>query len=153
MKTSPMSVDVVVEQRIARRREEVASFAMDPANDARWIGALSSVRTLTDGPVRPGTQVERVAQFLGKRIEYVNEITELDPGRRLAMRSVRAPFPMTVTYEFEDAGGDSTLARIRTGGATGGYYRVAGPLLAAMVRRGVARDLRQLKRLLEDARG
>ena len=144
-----MSVDVTVEQRIARPREEVAAYAMDPANDASWIGALSSVRTLTDGPVRPGTQVERVAHFLGRRMEYVNEITELEPGRRLAMRSVRAPFPLTVTYEFDDAGDGATVARIRTGGETGGYYRLAGPLLSAMVRRGVARDLRALRRRLE----
>jgi hypothetical protein len=144
-----MAVDVTVEQAIARPREEVAGFAMDPRNDRRWIGALSEVRTLTDGPVRRGTQVQRVARFLGRRIEYVNEITELEPGRRLAMRSVKAPFPLRVTYEFEDAPGGGSLARIRTGGETGRYYALAGPLLSAMVKRGVARDLRALKQVLE----
>jgi hypothetical protein len=144
-----MAVDVTVEQAIARPREEVAGFAMDPRNDRRWIGALSEVRTLTDGPVRRGTQVQRVARFLGRRIEYVNEITELEPGRRLAMRSVKAPFPLRVTYEFEDAPGGGSLARIRTGGETGRYYALAGPLLSAMVKRGVARDLRALKQALE----
>ena len=145
-----MSVDVTVEQPIAKDREAVAAFAMDPRNDRRWIGALKEVRTLTDGPVGPGTRVQRVAGFLGRRIEYVNEITELEPGRRLAMRSVKAPFPLQVTYEFDDAPGGGTLARIRTSGDAGGYYRFAGPLLATMVRRGVARDLKTLKRLLED---
>jgi Polyketide cyclase / dehydrase and lipid transport len=144
-----MAVDVTVEQPIARPREEVAGFAMDPRNDRRWIGALTEVRTLTDGPVRPGTQVQRVARFLGRRIEYVNEITELEPGRRLAMRSVKAPFPLRVTYEFEDAPGGGSLARIRTGGETGRYFAFAGPLLSAMVKRGVARDLRALKGELE----
>ena len=144
-----MSVDVTVEQPIARPREEVAAFAMDPANDRRWIGALSEVRTLTEGSVGPGTRVERVAGFLGRRIDYVNEITELEPGRRLAMRSVKAPFPLRVTYEFEDAPGGTTLARIRTGGEPGRYYALAGPLLGTMVRLGVRRDLRKLKALLE----
>ena len=144
-----MSVDVTVEQPIAAPREEVAAFAMDPRNDRRWIGALSEVRVLDEGPVGPGTRVERIAHFLGRRIEYVNEITELEPGRRLAMRSVKAPFPLQVTYEFEDADGGGTLARIRTGGETGRYYAFAGPLLGAMVKRGVARDLRTLKRLME----
>jgi uncharacterized membrane protein len=144
-----MSVDVTVEQPIARDREAVARFAMDPANDTRWIGALKSVRVLTDGPIAPGTQVERVAGFLGRRIEYVNEITELEPGRRLAMRSVRAPFPMTVEYAFDDAGDGTTLARIRAGGEAGRYYALAGPLLAVMVRRGIARDLKALKRALD----
>jgi uncharacterized protein YndB with AHSA1/START domain len=143
-----MSVDVTVETRIARPRPDVAAFAMDPANDARWIGALTSVRKLTDGPVGPGTQVERVASFLGRRIEYVNEVTELEPGRRLAMRSVRAPFPMTVTYEFDDAP-EGTLARIRAGGETGRFYALAGPLLSTMVKRGIRRDLSNLRSLLE----
>jgi hypothetical protein len=144
-----MSVDVTVEQRIARDRETVARFAMDPANDTRWIGALQSVRVLTDGPVGPGAQVERVAGFLGRRIEYVNEITAYEPGRGLKMRSVRAPFPMTVEYDFEDAGDGGTLARIRAGGETGRYYALAGPLLSFMVRRGIARDLRALKRAVD----
>lgn len=143
-----MAVDVRVEQRIARPRAAVAAFAMDPANDPRWIGALSEVATLTDGPLGPGTRVRRVAGFLGRRIEYVNEITELEPGRRLAMRSVQAPFPLRVTYEFEDAPG-GTLARIRTGGEPGRYYALAGPLLGTMVRLGVRRDLRKLKAVLE----
>jgi hypothetical protein len=139
-----------VELTIARPRAEVADFAMDPANDTRWILALRSARTLTGGEVGEGTQVERVASFLGRRIVYVNEIVTLAPRRRLEMRSIRGPFPMTVAYEFEDAGERSTRVRIRAGGDTGGFYRVAGPVLAAAVRRGIARDLAALKRLLEE---
>jgi hypothetical protein len=144
-----MGVDVTVEQRIARERASVAAFAMDPANDRRWIGALSEVNVLTDPPIGPGTRVERVASFLGKRIEYVNEITEYAPGEHLAMRSVKAPFAMTVAYEFEDAPG-GTLARIRAGGDATGFYAIAGPLLNAMVRRGIRRDLAKLRAILED---
>jgi uncharacterized membrane protein len=144
------AVDETVHTRILRPPEQVAAFAMDPANDQRWIGALSSVRTLTDGPFGVGSQVERVASFLGKRLTYVNEITDYQPGRRLSMRSVRAPFPMTVTYDFEPDGPAATRARIRAAGDAGGFYRLAGPLLGRMVRLGVARDLRQLKKRLEE---
>ena len=144
-----MSVDVTVEQRIARPRDEVARFAMDPSNDTRWIAALDSARVLTGGPVGVGTRVERNASFLGRRIEYVNEVVVHEPPARLVMRSVKAPFPMEVTYEFDDAG-PATLARIRAAGDAGGFYRIAGPLLGAAVRRGVARDLATLKQLLED---
>src|SRR5207302_10003752 len=105
-------------------------------------------RALADGQVGPGMRVERIASFLGRRIEYVNEVTELEPGKRLVMRSVKAPFPMEVTYEFEDAG-QGTRMRIRNRGDTGGLYRLAGPMLAAAVRRGVGRDLAALKKLLE----
>jgi uncharacterized membrane protein len=145
-----VSIEVTAETEIARPREDVAAFATDPANDTRWILALDSARKLTDGPVAPGTRVERVASFLGRKIEYVNEVTGFEPGRRLEMHSVKAPFPMTVVYEFEDAGEGSRM-RIRTGGETGGFYKVAAPVLAAAVRRGVQKDLAALKRLMENA--
>jgi hypothetical protein len=144
-----MSIDVTVEKEIARDRETVAAFVMDPVNDTRWIKALDSARTLDgDGPVDVGTRVERVASFLGRRIEYVNEIVELEPGRRLAMRSVKAPFPMEVTYELEDTP-QGTRMRIRAGGEAGGFYRIAQPLLGAAVRRGIEKDLSELKQLME----
>jgi hypothetical protein len=39
--------------------------------------------------------------------------------------------------------------RIRTEGDASGFYRVAGPLLSRAVKRGLERDLRQLKERLE----
>src|SRR4051794_40324774 len=74
-----MRTDVRVETTIERDRGDVAAYAMDPANDATWIGALTEVSVLTEGPVGEGTRVRRVARFLGKRIEYVNEIVEFAP--------------------------------------------------------------------------
>ena len=123
---------------------------MDPANDLRWIGALSEVRLLAKGPVTVGSRVQRIAHFLGKRIEYVNEVDELIPGERLAMHSVKAPFAMRVSYDFQDAPG-GTRVTVEAGGETAGYYRLAGPLLPFFVRAGISRDLRNLKMALEEA--
>jgi uncharacterized membrane protein len=143
--------DVTVETEIARPRDEVAAYVTDWRNDPSWIGALRDVRLETDGPFGVGSRVARVASFLGRRIEYVNEVAEYEPGRRLLMRSVKAPFPMTVLYEFEDAG-DGTRVRIRAGGDASGFYRLAGPLLDRAVARGIRGDLARLKALLESAR-
>lgn len=140
-----MTTDVAVARRIERPRAEVAAYAADWRNDKEWIGALDEVRLVQEDPL----QVARAASFLGKRIEYVNEVVEHEPGRRLVMRSVKAPFPMTVTYEFEDAGGGASVMRIRAEGDASGFYRVAGPLLARAVKRGVRRDLERLKERLE----
>ena len=139
--------EVQVETIIECPPEEVAGYAMNPENDRSWIGALTEVNVLTDGPVREGTRVERVAQFLGKRIEYVNEIVEYAPPARLRMQSVKAPFPMEVTYRFDEDGG-GTRVTIHTRGDAGGFYRFAGPLLNRAVRKGVEKDLAKLKRLL-----
>jgi uncharacterized membrane protein len=143
-----MAVDVSAEVVIGRPRAEVAAFATDPANDPVWIGGIRSARALQEGPVAVGSRVERTAVFLGRRIEYVNEVVELEPGARLRMRSVRGPFPMEITYGFADAS-EGTRATIRVQGDAGGFYRLAGPLLSGAVRRSVSGDLRRLKALLE----
>ena len=144
-----MPVDVTATGTIGRPSEEVAAYLRDPANDTSWIGGLRSARLLTPGPVAVGSRVERVASFLGRRVEYVNEITELT-GTRLAMRSVRSPFPMRVTYGFDDTGDAATEVSVRVEGDASRLYRVADPLMAWLVRRSVRRDLRTLKRVLED---
>jgi hypothetical protein len=145
-----MAVRVIVDQHIARPPADVAAFATDPANDTRWIGALQSARKLTAGPFGIGTQVERTASFLGRKIEYVLEIAGLEVGRKVEMRSIKAPFPMTVTYAFEPDG-DGTRMSIETGCDASGFYALAAPLLSIQVKRGVAGDLKRLKQILESA--
>ena len=92
-----MAVDVQAEVTIARSREEVVSYAMDPAHDPIWISGITEARMLTEPPLGQGTRVERVAKFLGRRIEYVLEVTEYEPNSLMAMRSIKGPFPMRVT--------------------------------------------------------
>jgi hypothetical protein len=110
--------------------------------------ALRSARLLTLGPVAVGSQVERVAGFLGRRVHYVNEVTELT-GDRLVMRSVQSPFPMRVTYGHRQASDGATEVSVRVEGNAGRFYALAAPLLGLAVRRSIARDLRNLKQVLE----
>ena len=147
-----MRVDVRAELTINSRPRDVAAFAMDPSNDTKWIGGIRKARILTEPPFAVGTRVERVAGFLGKRIEYVLEVEELRPGALIAMRSVKAPFPMHVTYEFDGVAGN-TLALIRIQGDPGGFYRLAGPRMAGAIRRNISGDLQRLKRLTESETG
>ena len=95
-----------------------------------------------------GSQVERVASFLGRRVEYVNEIVELTADR-LVMRSVRSPFPMRVTYGHRQAGDGATEVSVRVEGDAGRHYALLAPLLGVAVRRSITRDLRNLKQALE----
>lgn len=143
-----MALDITATETIAAPREDVAAFVIDHRNDTRWIGGISESELVGEPPLRVGSDVRRVASFMGKRIEYVNRVEELEPGRRLVMRSVRSPIPMTVTYTFDDAG-PGTRASVRVQGEPGALYKVAGPLLARKVRNSVASDLRTLKQLLE----
>jgi uncharacterized membrane protein len=144
-----MSVDITAAVHIRRPLPQVAAYMTDPSHDPEWIGGVREARVLGDGPVAPGTRVARVARFLGRRIEYVNEIVTLDPGRCLDMRSVEAPFPMRVTYSFDEEDG-GTAVRNRVRGDVGGFFALFGPVLAPLVRRSVQRDLERLRDLLEE---
>ena len=144
-----MPVDVTATATIDRPHEEVAAYLRDPANDTTWIGGLRSARLLTPEPVAVGSQVERNAGFLGRRVGYVNEVTELT-GDRLVMRWVQSPFPLRVTYGHRQASDDATGVSVRVEGNGGRFYALAAPLPGMAVRRSITRDLRNLKQVLEE---
>ena len=146
-----MAIDVTEQATIASDRERVASYAMDPRNDPIWISGIKEAEPLTELPLEKGSRVRRVASFLGRRIDYVLEVSEIEPGARLLMRSVKSPFPMVVTYSFEDAPG-GTRVSLRVEGEPAAKYRLAGPMMAPAVRRSLGKDLRNLKAIIESGR-
>lgn len=143
-----MPLDVAARVVIGADPDRIASYAMDPANDPVWIGGISEAEMLGAGTVREGSQVRRIASFLGKRIEYILAVDNLEPGKRMQMRSVKSPFPMAVDYTFEPVH-DGTVASIRVQGEPRGSYRIGGALMRTMVKRSITRDLKRLKRIVE----
>jgi carbon monoxide dehydrogenase subunit G len=146
-----VTIDITAEVRVARPPQDVAAYMTDPENDPAWIGGVREVRLLSPPPVGAGSRVARVASFLGRRVEYVNEVVALDDAH-LDMRSVAAPFPMHITYSFA-ADGPGTTVRNRVRGAPGGFFALFGPLLAPLVRRSVQKDLERLRDVLEAREG
>lgn len=136
-------MDVTAETTIARPRDEVAAYVADARNDPVWIGGISQVEVLDERRVR------RVASFLGKRIDYVNEIVAHEPGVRLEMRTVSGPFPMHIVYAFADAPGGATRFTNRVRGDATGFFRLAAPVMSRAVRRSIQQDADRLRDVLE----
>jgi uncharacterized protein YndB with AHSA1/START domain len=143
-----MDVDVETRITIARPREEVAAYAMDPSNAPEWYANIDTVVWETDPPVVVGSRVAFVARFLGRRLAYTYEVVDLESDRRLVMQTVQGPFPMQTTYAFADAGGD-TVVTLRNAGSPAGFKGLAAPVMAAAMRHANAKDLGALKRVLE----
>ena len=144
-----MPVDVVTSVEIARPRGEVAAFAADPDNATAWYQNIKSVEWRTPRPLTVGSRVAFVARFLGGRLAYTYEVKEHVPGERLVMSTEQGPFPMETTYAWEDTPSGGTRMTLRNRGEPSGLVRVAGPLLAAAMRRANRKDLQQLKRIQE----
>ena len=142
-------VDVVTDIEIRRPREVVAAFAGNPDNAPDWYTNIKAVSWETAPPLAPGSKVAFRAQFLGRALEYVYEFTELEPGRKLVMRTAQGPFPMQTTYTWADAGPGSTHMTLRNTGKPAGFSAVASLVMAPMMRRAMRKDLAKLKALLE----
>ena len=144
-----MAVDVVTETVINRPPEEVAAYAGDPSNAPQWYVNIKSVEWKTPPPMRVGSKLAFVAQFLGRRLAYTYEVVDIVPGRRLVMSTAQGPFPMETTYTWDPAGERQTRMTLRNRGEPAGFSKIAAPFMVAAMRRANRKDLAVLKRLLE----
>ena len=144
-----MAVDVLVETTIHRSPAEVSAYAGDPTNAPTWYANIRSVEWRTEPPVRVGSRMDFVAQFLGRRLAYTYEVVEWVPGERLVMRTADGPFPMETTYTWEQAGEGGTWMTLRNRGNPSGFSRVAAPVMERAMRRATTKDLARLKETLE----
>jgi uncharacterized membrane protein len=144
-----MPVDVLTAIEIERPRSEVAAFSSDPDNVSAWYQNIESVEWKTPRPAAVGSRLAFVARFLGRRLVYTYEVTELRPGELLVMRTDQGPFPMETSYTWEDTATGGTRMSLRNRGEPSGFTGMAAPVLAAAMRRANRKDLRRLKQVLE----
>ena len=144
-----MPVDVITETVINRAPAQVAAYAGDPSNAPQWYVNIKSVDWKTPPPMRVGSKLAFVAQFLGRRLAYTYEVVDLVPGRRLVMKTAQGPFPMETTYTWEPASEGQTRMTLRNRGEPTGFSKIAAPFMAAAMRRANRKDLALLKSLLE----
>ncbi len=147
-----MAVDVVTEMVIRRPRAEVAEYAGNPDNAPEWYVNIKSVEWRTPPPLRVGSRLAFVAQFLGRRLAYTYEFVDLAPGERLVMRTAEGPFPMETTYTWESVGESETRMTLRNRGEPSGFGKLAAPFMASAMRRANRKDLERLKSILETTR-
>jgi uncharacterized membrane protein len=144
-----MAVDVNTQVEIDRPPDVVAAFASDPDNAPAWYSNIKRVEWETDPPLRVGSRIAFVAEFLGRRLSYTYQVREYEAGVRLVMSTDQGPFPMETTYAWQRMADGSTRMSLTNRGEPAGFSRLGAPLIAASMRRANRRDLERLKALLE----
>ena len=138
-----MDVDVEAHAVLRFPREVVASYAGDPTHAPDWYANIESVRWQTSPPVAVGSRMDFEARFLGRRLAYTYEVTELVPAERLVMRTADGPFPMETTYTWQSVPG-GTLMGLRNRGTPSGFARVAAPVMRRAMQGAMTKDLARL---------
>jgi len=145
-------VDVVSKIEIARPRAEVAAYVLDQDNAPEWYVNIVSVEWESPPPVAVGARFAFVAKFLGSRLDYTYEVSELVDGERFVMSTSDGPFEMETTYTWEDAPGGGTVMTLRNRGERDGFSKLSAPIVAKAMARANRKDLRRLKAILEGRR-
>lgn len=139
---------VEVRVRIQRPVQDVYAHTSAVDTMPEWRGDVSEAEQLTDGPLGVGTRIRAGGKALGRSVEIVIEVTDLEPGAKFGYRPVSGPLRTHNVYTFEsEAGG--TLVTLTDDLELSGIFRLFEPLLAGMVRRQYQANSGRLKARLE----
>jgi uncharacterized protein YndB with AHSA1/START domain len=133
---------------IHRPVETVFEYLVDPATCVDWLKGFSESIPTQSGSLRVGTQLHQTVRFLRRNFKIVSEVVELVPNEVITMRVLNGPFPMTWRHELGELGRETRVTTTLEA-EPGGYFRVAGLALRAVVTRHLAEDHEQLKARLD----
>lgn len=133
---------------INRSIEEVFAFVTEVEKWPQWRAEVVEVKKSSGGPVGVGTTFSGVGRFLGRRLENTNEVTQYEPNRKFGFKTTAGPVSMQFTDTFESVEG-GTKVSLELQGETGGFFKLAEPIMNRMVRRQFKTNYANLKDLLE----
>jgi uncharacterized membrane protein len=140
-------VNVEITVTIDRPVEEAYAYLGDLRNLTEWNSVVDEV-VGAEHPMRVGSKHQLKLRLLGRRIEADQEVTELEPNRRVVIKT-GAPLSVTDTWTFEDLGANQTRVTYATVGETKGFFKLADPIVARVVKKQMTAQLETLKELLE----
>ncbi|MFY9309119.1 MAG: SRPBCC family protein [Bacteroidia bacterium] len=143
-------VNVLTEIIISKPIDIVSDYAINPDNAPEWYVNIKSAEWKTPKPLRVGSKVAFIAFFLGRKLVYTYEFTELIPRQKLVMRTAEGPFPMETTYTFTAIDNQTTKMTLQNRGKPTGFSKLFSPFMALMMKKANNNDLKNLKRILEN---
>jgi uncharacterized protein YndB with AHSA1/START domain len=127
--------------------EQVFAFLIDPNNLRTWQSTLVENEQLTEKPMRVGTRFREVRQMGPRQTEVQAEITDFEPNKRFATKTLTKP-QVTVSYSFEPENSGTQL-NYKFIMQTSGFMRLLEPLIARSIKKDSHSDFEKLKHVLE----
>lgn len=134
---------------IDRPVADVFRVLSTPELTPRWSASAIEEHTTTPGPARVGSRRRATVRRIGGgTTENEIEITEIEPERRIAVRSVEAVVPFISAWTFTPVDG-RTRVDWRWDFEIGGWLRPFDWLVGAIFARAFRPDLDRLRSMME----
>jgi len=132
---------------INRPVEQVFGFLVDAKNLRTWQSNLIENEQLTKEPMSVGTRFREVRRMGPRQSEIQIEITDFEPNKRFATKTLSQP-QVTVTYTFEPEDGGTRLTN-KFVMSTREDMRLTKPSLAESIKKDTDSDFEKLKHVIE----
>jgi hypothetical protein len=140
---------VVGSVEIDRSASEVWAYVADYGNDPSWRAAVTQMRPSVPGPAQVGVTTHEWLRLLGMTFRTDAIIDRVEVGRLLEWRAHDGQKQLQGARLVEPTGPTSSCFTEVVQGRLLGLSRPLGPLVAWLLQRQAAADLRRLKHLLE----
>jgi uncharacterized membrane protein len=141
-----------VTTEIARPPSEVFAYLARITDAPQWYSAVESVEPYDADPVQLGTRARFRRQLGGATVENEVEVSAFEPDRQFELSSVSGPTPFVYRYRLDPSGGGTRL-RLEgqiSGEGLSGPLALFKPFAETFFKRGMATNLKTLKRLIEN---
>lgn len=144
-----MSISVIEKIEVLASPSNIAKVMFDPNQTIRWVGGIKEVRDIVGIPIKIGSQHNRIADYAGKEVEYILEVTDYIPNELLVMETRKSPFPMEIVYKIGIHQEYHSIAEVKLQGSSNGFLLFLDRLSTIMVSQHLKGDLQRLKDMAE----
>ena len=127
---------------------DVFAYIVDPANTVKYDDELLESKLLTPGPIAVGSVITDKRKFIGREMDSELKVTAYEPNSRFALKVTKGPVPFEITYTLSAAGGGTQL-NVKAEGEPGGFFKLAGGMVAKQLQASLEKTSAQIKKNLE----
>ena len=142
-------INVELSTIIYRPVKQVFDFVSTPENDFQWQYGTVATSRLSEDISKLGTFFRNIGHLMGHRIQGIFEVTEYEPDRKYAFKSLSGPLHSQTSYTFEAANG-GTRINISTRAHVVNFFQMDEHVLGIKLKKQLKENLTILKDLLEE---
>lgn len=134
---------------INKNADDVFNFLKDLKNHQKFVEAIKSVDTISDGDIKEGAKYKVHAGMMGKEVTLDYEITSLQKPSFISAKADSSLIKNLTQKYFITEEGEGTNVKLEFEGNPGGLGGMFSGLIKTQVNSQIKKDLNRLKEYLE----